>query len=198
MGKKIVIIGGVAAGPKSACRAKRLMPDAEVTIIDQDNLISYGGCGIPYYVSGDVSDEKELRNTSFHMTRDETFFLKAKGVITRTNTSALAIDRKAKVVHVEDVNTGAKESIPYDNLVLATGARPNVLPIPGADLNGVFTISDLHKAIAIKERIAKGEVSRAVVIGGGAIGIEMAEAFTDLWGIETTILEFMPQVMPRL
>jgi NADPH-dependent 2,4-dienoyl-CoA reductase/sulfur reductase-like enzyme/rhodanese-related sulfurtransferase len=119
-------------------------------------------------------------------------------VTARTNTKALAIDRKAKVVHVEDVNTGAQESIPYDNLVLATGARPNILPIPGADLDGVFTISDLHKAIAIKERIAKGEVSRAVVIGGGAIGIEMAEAFTDLWGIETTILEFMPQVLPRL
>jgi NADPH-dependent 2,4-dienoyl-CoA reductase/sulfur reductase-like enzyme/rhodanese-related sulfurtransferase len=198
MGKKIVIIGGVAAGPKSACRVKRLLPDAEVTIIDQDSLISYGGCGIPYYVSGDVSDEKELRNTSFHMTRDEAFFLKAKGVTARTNTKALAIDRKAKVVHVEDVNTGAQESIPYDNLVLATGARPNVLPIPGADLDGVFTISDLHKAIAIKERIAKGEVSRAVVIGGGAIGIEMAEAFTELWGLETTILEFMPQIMPRL
>ena len=198
MGKKIVIIGGVAAGPKSACRVKRLLPDAEVTIIDQDSLISYGGCGIPYYVSGDVSDEKELRNTSFHMTRDEAFFLKAKGVTARTRTKALAIDRKAKVVHVEDVNTGAQESIPYDNLVLATGARPNVLPIPGADLDGVFTISDLHKAIAIKERIAKGEVSRAVVIGGGAIGIEMAEAFTELWGLETTILEFMPQIMPRL
>jgi NADPH-dependent 2,4-dienoyl-CoA reductase/sulfur reductase-like enzyme/rhodanese-related sulfurtransferase len=198
MGKKIVIIGGVAAGPKSACRVKRLLPDAEVTIIDQDSLISYGGCGIPYYVSGDVSDEKELRNTSFHMTRDEAFFLKAKGVTARTNTKALAIDRKAKVVHVEDVNTGAQESIPYDNLVLATGARPNILPIPGADLDGVFTISDLHKAIAIKERIAKGEVSRAVVIGGGAIGIEMAEAFTELWGLETTILEFMPQIMPRL
>ena len=198
MGKKIVIIGGVAAGPKCACRVKRLLPDAEVTIIDQDNLISYGGCGIPYYVSGDVSDEKELRNTSFHMTRNEAFFLKAKGITARTNTLALAIDRKDKLVLVEDITSGAQESIPYDNLVIATGARPNVLPIPGADLDGVFTISDLHKAIAIKERIARGEVSRAVVIGGGAIGIEMAEAFTDLWKIETTILEFMPQVMPRL
>jgi NADPH-dependent 2,4-dienoyl-CoA reductase/sulfur reductase-like enzyme len=198
MGKKIVIIGGVAAGPKSACRVKRLLPDAEVTIIDQDSLISYGGCGIPYYVSGDVSDEKELRNTSFHMTRDEAFFLKAKGVTARTNTRALAIDRKTKVVHIEDVHTGAKESIPYDNLVLATGTKPNMLPIPGADLDGVFTISDLHKAIAIKERIARGEVSQAVVIGGGAIGIEMAEAFSDLWGIKTTILEFMPQIMPRI
>ena len=198
MGKKIVIIGGVAAGPKTACRVKRLLPDAEVTIIDQDSLISYGGCGIPYYVSGDVSDEKELRNTSFHMTRDESFFLKAKGVTARTRTRALAIDRKQKLVLVEDIASGVQESIPYDNLVLATGARPNVLPIPGADLDGVFTISDLHKAIAIKERIARGEVTSAVVIGGGAIGIEMAESFTDLWGIKTTILEFMPQLMPRL
>lgn len=198
MGKKIVIIGGVAAGTKTACRAKRLLPDAEVTIIDQDTLISYGGCGIPYYVSGDVSDEKELRNTSFHMTRDETFFLRAKGIKTITNTLVLSIERGQKLVLVKNLASGAQDSIPYDNLVLATGARPNVLPIPGAELDGVFTISDLHKAIAIKERIARGKVSRAVVIGGGAIGIEMAEAFTDLWGIDTTILEFMPQILPRL
>jgi NADPH-dependent 2,4-dienoyl-CoA reductase/sulfur reductase-like enzyme/rhodanese-related sulfurtransferase len=198
MTQKIVIIGGVAAGPKTACRVKRLMPEAEVTIIDQDSLISYGGCGIPYFVSGDVSDEKELRNTSFHMTRDESFFLKAKGVTTMTRTRALAIDRKNKTVAVENVETGAKESLPYDKLVLATGSRPNLLPIPGAELDGVFTISDLHKAVAIKERVAKGEVGKVVVIGGGAIGIEMAESFADLWGLETTILEFMPQLLPRL
>ena len=82
MGKKIVIIGGVAAGPKAACRVKRLMADADVTVIDQDSLISYGGCGIPYYVSGDVSDEKELRSTSYHALRDEDFFKKTKGVNT--------------------------------------------------------------------------------------------------------------------
>ncbi len=198
MAQKIVIIGGVAAGPKTACRVKRLMPDAEVAIVDQDSLISYGGCGIPYFVSGDVSDEKELRNTSFHMTRDEAFFLKAKGVKTLTRTKALAIDRKNKSVQVENLATGAKESLPYDKLVLATGSKPNLLPIPGADLDGVFTISDLHKAVAIKERVAKGEVGKVVVIGGGAIGIEMAEAFTDLWGLATTILEFMPQLLPRL
>ncbi|MDH3360231.1 MAG: FAD-dependent oxidoreductase, partial [Desulfobulbaceae bacterium] len=198
MSKKIVIIGGVAAGPKTACRVKRLLPNAEVTIIDQDNLISYGGCGIPYYVSGDVSDEKELRNTSFHMTRDESFFLNAKGVNVRASTRATAIDRKAKTVAVEDVKTGAKDTVPYDQLVITTGSRPNILPIPGAELDGVFTVSDLHKAITIKEMIAKGKVSKAVVIGGGAIGIEMAEAFTDLWGLETTLIEFMPQLMPRL
>lgn len=198
MGQKIVIIGGVAAGPKTACRVKRLMPEADVTIIDQDSLISYGGCGIPYYVSGDVSDEKELRNTSFHTTRDEAFFLNAKGVNVRTNTKALSIDREKKEVHVGDVNTGEKDTVPYDKLVITTGSRPNILPIPGADLDGVFTISDLHKAIDIKGRIAKGQVGKAVVIGGGAIGIEMAEAFADLWGLETSIVEFMPQLMPRL
>lgn len=198
MGKKIVIIGGVAAGPKAACHCKRLIPDAEVTILDQDNLISYGGCGIPYFVSGDVNDEEELRKTSYHLTRDEGYFQNAKGVTVRTRTRALAIDRQKKCVEVEHVETGAKDSIPYDNLVIATGSQPFVLPIPGADLDGVYTISDLHKAIAIKKRLAMGEVGKAVVIGGGAIGLEMAESFADLWGVETSLIEFMPQIFPRI
>ena len=197
-GEKIVIVGGVAAGPKAACRVKRLMQDAEVTIIDEDSLISYGGCGIPYYVSGDVSDEAELRSTSFHMVRNESFFRDAKGVETLTRTRVLSIDRKKKVVQVEQVENGVKQEIGYDKLMLATGSRPFVLPIPGVDLDGVFTISNLHKAIEIKKRIAGGKVSRAVVIGGGAIGIEMAEALTDLWGVETTLIEFMNQVLPRI
>ncbi|MDT8335254.1 MAG: FAD-dependent oxidoreductase [Desulfurivibrionaceae bacterium] len=196
--KNIVVIGGVAAGPKTACRLKRLLPDARVTVIDQDNLISYGGCGIPYYVSGDVSDEKELRNTSFHMTRDTSFFLNAKGVEVMTKTRALAIDRKAKSVRIRNLDTDREESLPYDKLVITTGSEPFVPPIPGAELDGVYTISDLHKAIDIKEQLAKGRVERAVVIGGGAIGIEMAEAFTDLWGVETSLIEFMPQLLPNI
>ena len=99
---------------------------------------------------------------------------------------------------MEDIRTGVKDSIPYDKLMLATGSRPNVLPLPGNDLDGIFTISNLHKAIEIKERLSKGREGKAVVIGGGAIGIEMAEAMTDLWGVETTIVEFMPQLLPLL
>lgn len=198
MGKRIVIIGGVAAGPKAACRVKRVMPDADVTLIDQDNLISYGGCGIPYYVSGDVADEKELRSTSFHMLRDEYFFEKAKGVKTLTSTRALSINRREKFVTLENVRSGVRSNISYDNLMIATGSQPVVLPIPGKDADGVFTISDLHKAIEIKERIARGGVGKAVVIGGGAIGIEMAEALTDLWGVETAIVEYMDQLLPRI
>lgn len=198
MSKKIVIVGAVAAGPKAACRLKRLRPDWEVTMVDQDSLISYGGCGIPYYVSGDVSDESELRATSFHVVRDAAFFEHSKGVRVLTQTKALAIDRQAKTVRVENLETGAQQDLPYDKLMLATGSRPFDLPIPGADLDGVFTIANLHKAIEIKQRIAQGKVSRAVVIGGGAIGIEMAEALTDLWGIETSLLELAPQLLPRI
>jgi len=198
MAKRIVIIGGVAAGPKAACRLKRLLPDAEVTIVDQDNLISYGGCGIPYYVSGDVADEKELRSTSFHMVRDEFFFAKAKGVTTLTSTRALKIDRSGKTVLVEDLKTGEEKQLEYDTLMLATGSQPILPPIPGINAEGVFTVNDLHKAIAIKEMIAKGKVSKAVVVGGGAIGIEMAEALTDLWGVETSIVEFKKQLLPRV
>jgi len=198
MAKKIVVIGAVAAGPKAAVRAKRLDPEAEVTLVDQDSLISYGSCGIPYYVSGDVADEKELRSTSFHMLRDEYFFEKAKGVTTLTSTRALSINRKEKTVLVEHVQSKERQTLAYDKLMLATGSEPVELAIPGADLPGVFTVSNLHKAIAIKDLIAKGKVGRAVVIGGGAIGIEMAEAFKDLWGIDTTLIEFQDQLLPSL
>ncbi|MBU0483292.1 MAG: FAD-dependent oxidoreductase [Proteobacteria bacterium] len=198
MGQKILIIGGVAAGPKTACRLNRLDPEAEITIIDQDNLISYGGCGIPYYISGDVSDEKELRNTSFHTTRDESFFINAKGVTVLTRTRVLAINRNKREVEAENLDTGTRKSIKYDKLVITTGSQPYILPIPGVDLDGVFIISDLHKAITIKERLARGEISKAVIIGGGAIGLEMAESFADLWGVTTSLIEFMPQLLPNI
>ena len=198
MTQKIVVIGGVAAGPKAAVRVKRLLPTATVSLVDQDSFISYGGCGIPYYISGDVSDEKELRSTSFHMLRDEFFFAKAKGVATLTSTRAIAIDREQRTVRVEDLVNGGQRQLPYDKLLLATGSQPVLLPIAGNHLDGVFTISDLHKAIEIKKRIASGKVGKAIVIGGGAIGIEMAEALTDLWGIDTTIIEYMDQLLPRL
>ncbi len=198
MAENILIIGGVAAGPKAACRLQRLRPKARITIVDQDNLISYGGCGIPYYVSGDVSDEKELRSTSFHAVRDPLFFENAKGVKVLTRTRAQAIDRKGKRVSVTNLDTGQNEELAYDKLVLCTGSSPNRVPIPGSDLPGVFVIGDMHQAIAIKELIAKGKVSRTAVIGGGPIGIEMAESFGDLWGLDTTIIELMPQVLPRI
>ncbi len=198
MQQNVVIVGAVALGPKAACRFKRLAPDAKVTMIDQTDLISYGGCGIPYFVSGDVSDPGELQSTSFHMIRDKKFFKNAKDIHVLTGVRAVSIDRGKKRVHLQNVVDGKKQALPYDRLVLATGSRPKRLPVPGAGLEGVFTVSDLSGAVAIKEQVAGGTVEKAVIIGAGAIGLEMAEALADLWGIETSVVEVADQILPGI
>lgn len=194
MSLKVVVIGGVALGPKAACRIKRVAPDADVTMVDASKLISYGGCGIPYYVSGDVSDHQQLQETSFHMVRDEQFFQDCKDFKVMTETRALSIDRKAKTVLVQRKD-GTQVTLPYDKLVLGTGSTPRKLPIPGRELGSVFTVATLDEAIRIKEQVAQG-VGSAVIVGGGFIGLEMAEAFADMWGIETTVVEVADQIMP--
>lgn len=198
MSQNILIVGAVALGPKAACRVKRLDPDAKVIMVDQSDLISYGGCGIPYFVSGDVSEATQLQETSFHMLRDKKFFNQAKDVDVMINTRALSIDRDQKFVRVKNVISGQEQELAYDKLVLATGSRPRDLSIPGTHLEGVYTVSDLNKAIAIKKEISEGKVGRAVIIGGGFIGLEMAEALTDLWGIETTVVEITDQLLPGI
>ena len=198
MSQHIVVIGAVALGPKAACRFKRLEPDSKVTMVDQSDLISYGGCGIPYFVSGDVSDASQLQSTSFHMVRDAKFFQSVKDIDVLINTGVLSIDRNNKTVRVRNVLDQQEEDLSYDQLVLATGSRPKRLPVPGADLKGVFTVSNLNEAVAIKQGLADGEVEKAVVVGAGAIGLEMAEALADLWGIETTVIEVADQILPGI
>ena len=194
---KVVIIGAVAAGPKAGCRIKRLDPSAQVTMLDKDDLISYGGCGIPYYVSGDVSDLKGLLSTSFHMVRDAEFFAGAKGIEVLTRTEALAIDRQAKTVRVRSAQ-GEERDLDYDKLVIATGSQPVIPPVPGVDLAGVLPVSNLHQAETIKNLVAQGQVGSAAVVGAGATGLEMAEALADLWGVEVHLLEMAPQVLPGI
>ena len=184
MSLNVIIIGAVAAGPKAGCRIKRLMPDSSVTMLDRDTYISYGGCGIPFYVSGDVAELKELTSTSFHMERNPAFFKGAKGIEVLTGTEAVAIDRQAKTVRAKDQASGAERELAYDKLVIATGSQPFVPPIPGVELGGVVPVADLHHAQAIKNAVAQGQVGAAAVIGAGATGLEMAEALADLWGVE--------------
>ena len=196
MAKKIIIIGAVALGPKVACRLRRLDPEADITVIDRDSLISYGGCGIPYYIGGDITDIEELFSTTSHAIRDPEFFKTCKGIKIIPRVEAMSIKRAEKKIIVRHLDEGTEESLDYDRLVIASGATPVRPPIPGADLPRVFTVSNLHSAKHIKEMIAKGGVGKAVVIGAGAIGIEMAEALTDLWGVETTLVEMADQVLP--
>jgi NADPH-dependent 2,4-dienoyl-CoA reductase/sulfur reductase-like enzyme/rhodanese-related sulfurtransferase len=195
---KVVIIGAVAAGPKAGCRIKRLMPSASVIMIDRDSYISYGGCGIPFYVSGDVAELKGLTSTSFHMERNPEFFRGAKGIEARPATEALGIDRAAKTVRVKDLASGAESDLSYDKLVIATGSEPFAPPIPGVDLAGVTPVANLHQAQAIKDAVSQGQVGAAAVIGAGATGLEMAEALADLWGVEVHVFEMAPQILPGL
>jgi NADPH-dependent 2,4-dienoyl-CoA reductase/sulfur reductase-like enzyme/rhodanese-related sulfurtransferase len=198
MPRNIVIIGAVALGPKAACRFKRLEPDSNVIMIDEENLISYGGCGIPYYVSGDVSDQDQLRSTSFNMLRDKKFFLDTKDIDVMTRTRALSIDRHNKSVLTQNIDDKIQQELGYDKLVLGTGSSPKKFTVPGSNLEGVFSLSNLNSAIAIKKEIAEGKVEKAVIIGAGAIGLETAESLADLWGIETTVIEIMDQILPGI
>ena len=176
MARHIVIIGAVALGPKAAARFKRLEPDARVTLVDKAATISYGGCGIPFFVGGDVSDIDQLRTTAFHMIRDEAFFRATKGVDVRTQTEATAIDRAARTVTLRHLPTGREEALPYDKLVLATGSTPNRLPVPGADLPGDLRIALDHRADGETD-LLDGFLAHLHQVGAQGIKFDVEKAF---------------------
>ncbi len=196
MAEKILVVGGVALGPKAAARCKRLMPDAQVTLVDENVFISYGGCGIPYYVSGEIQNLNDLRSTPYHTVRDAEFFRDMKGITVRTQTLATAIDRAAKTLAVKNVVTGQEEKLPYDKLVLATGASPRVPPVEGKDLRNVLSLTRLEAAGAIRSACEEGKITEAVIVGGGFIGLEAAVALADMWGVKCSVVEMVDQILP--
>ena len=201
MGKKIVVIGGVACGPKAAARARRLDPEADITIIEKGELLSYAGCGLPYFLSGDVKDVKGLMETPIGVVRDTVFFKNVKDIKVLNRTLADSIDRKKKVVRVVNIKTGERSEVPYDKLVIATGGMPFLPPIPGRDtLNSVFTLCSqacVEDAMMIDRALGKDEIKRAVIIGGGLIGLEITEAFVRR-GLSVTVVEMLDRILPGL
>lgn len=197
MSFKILIIGAVACGPKTASRLKRLRPDAEITMIEKGNIISYGACGLPYYVEGLFSDVDELTKTPVGIARTPAFFEKVKGVRVQTQTEALKIDPVKKVVCIKNMETGAEEDMAYDKLVLATGGSPCRPNIPGLDLKNVWFISHPDDVVSLKKEIAAQGLKKAVLVGAGFIGIEMAEALVQ-HGLEVTVVEMTEQIMPGI
>ncbi len=196
MSKNIIVIGGVALGPKAACRCMRLDPDAKVTLFDENSLISYGGCGIPYFVGGDIQNVKELCSTPYQTLRNADFFKSMKGFDVHTRTRVTKIDRQAKTVTARSLDTGEEKTYPYDKLVLATGAKPRMPNVPGGDLENVFTLTKLEAADAVKSMMEKGKIGSAVVVGGGFIGLEAAVAMADMWGVKVAVVEMMDHILP--
>ncbi|MBW1926592.1 MAG: FAD-dependent oxidoreductase [Deltaproteobacteria bacterium] len=197
MGKRIVVIGGVACGPKSAARAKRLDPGCEIILLEKGGEISYGACGLPFYLEGEVKEIKELINTPVGVPRDVNFFRAVKGVEARVNTEAVEIDRNRKVVKIRDLVGGKEEDLPYDNLVIATGSRPVRPPLPGIDLDGIHCLKTLGDGQAIKKAIEGSKRKKAVIVGAGLIGLECVESLLKA-GFETHVIEKLPFVLPAL
>lgn len=194
MSKKIVVIGGSAAGPKAAARAKRLDPAAEVTIIQKAPEMSMASCGYPYFVGGVFNDRNALLSTPYGEVRDPNFFVNTKGITARTETEVTAIDRARKVVQCRDLKSGAVDEVPYDKLIIATGAKARKPPVPGIDLEGVTTLQSMRDADFLRKIRDEGTIKKAVVIGGGLIGIETCEAL-QLSGIDITVIEMLPQIL---
>jgi NADPH-dependent 2,4-dienoyl-CoA reductase/sulfur reductase-like enzyme/rhodanese-related sulfurtransferase len=195
--KRIVVIGGSAAGPKAAARARRLDQAADITIVQKDTDLSMASCGYPYYVGGFFDDRRQLICTPTGVVRDPQFFMKTKGIRALTGTEAVAIDRTARTLSCRALASGETTTVAYDTLILATGALPKMPPVPGVDLEGVTTLHSLGDADALRKIRDEKRITRAVVVGGGLIGMETCEALR-LAGIEITVVEMLPQILTFL
>ncbi len=188
---KVLIIGGVAAGTKTAAKLKREDRSIEVTVITKDQDISYAGCGLPYYVGGFIESREEL------IVNTPQKYSGLTGVEVLTGKEAVALDAAKKEVTLKDVRTGNTETWPYDKLVIATGASAAELPIEGKDLPGVFRMRTPDDAEDMRTYAEINHVKKAVVIGAGFIGLEAAENL-HARGIQVTVIDFAPQVLPNI
>ncbi|WP_439627700.1 FAD-dependent oxidoreductase [Gemmata sp.] len=184
---RLIIVGGVAGGASAAARARRLAEDAEIVLFERGPDVSYANCGLPYHVGGVIPDRTKLLVVTPKLLR-ERFRLDV-----RTRSSVEKIDRAAKTVTVRDLATGREYAERYDKLILAPGAAPLRPDIPGLDLPNVFTLRTLGDTDRIKAAVDAG-ARRAVIVGGGFIGLELAENLVHR-GIDTTVVERNPQIL---
>ncbi len=195
--RRIVIIGGVTAGPKTAARLRRLDELLDITIIEKGEFLSYSGCGLPSYISGKISSPRALMVTGDSTVRDIDFFETIDNIRVLNHTLATDIDRKNQHVEVEDLKTSRRSLVPYDVLVIATGAVPSIPPIPGINQPGVYTLRSLEDAEKIRHALSLGAARDVYIIGGGIVGISAAEELQDA-GARITILEKKEYVMQRM
>ena len=194
MSKRVVIIGGVATGPKTAARLRRLDEDTIITIIERGDLLSYAGCGMPFYIEDIIQNYDELLGGE--TIRNTAWFQNIKNVSVLDKTEALNINRTKKTVTVKSLRNGGTMDLPYDKLVLATGASPFVPRMEGTELNGVHRLYTPQDARTIKEAVDSW-VRNVAIVGGGLIGLETCGAFVTR-GCQVTILEMMPYLVPNL
>ena len=192
--ERLVVIGGVAAGMSAASSAKRMRPDMEVMVFEKDFHISYGLCSVPYYISDVVKEFGSLISLTPEMAETE------RGIRVHARHEALKIDTARKEVRVKNHGSGTESTVPYDKLVIATGGLPVKPPLPGMELDHVFTVRTLDDGRGIKNYIDEwhsrdvGRPMKAVIVGAGYIGMEMCESLRRR-GLEVTVIEKADRVL---
>jgi NADPH-dependent 2,4-dienoyl-CoA reductase/sulfur reductase-like enzyme len=185
--RRLVVIGGVAAGMSAAARARRLDPELEVVVYERTAYVSYGSCGLPYLIAGVVRDATDL------IARTPEQFAR-QGIETHTQHAVTSVDTAARMIEVRDLVEGCGFSVQYDKLVIATGGSAIRPSIPGIDLDGVFVLRTVEDGLAVDRFMREEMPRRGVIVGGGYIGIEVAEAFRQR-GMQTVVLNRPAQVL---
>jgi len=184
-GGRLVVVGGVAAGMSAASRARRLRPDIEIVAVEKGDDVSYGACSLPYFIADVVPERDAL------IAHDAAFFRRERRIDVRLRTEAMALDPRKRTVTLRA--SEGEQALAFDALVIATGARAVRVPLPGADLDGVFTLRTLEDGEALKRRVSQG-ARRATIVGGGYIGLEMAEALAAR-GLAVSVVELLPSLL---
>ena len=187
---KVLVLGGVAAGTKAAAKLLREDRSSEVTVLTKGKNISYAGCGLPYYVGGVIEDKAQL------IVNTPEKYAALTGAKVLTETEATAVHPAEHTVEAKDLKTGETTTYSYDKLVIATGASPFVPDVPGLNVKNVFVMRTPDDAIALREAVEAGGIRRAVVAGGGFIGLEVAENLAAK-GVRVSVIDFAPHVLPN-
>ena len=185
---KIIIVGGVAAGMSAASKARRNNARAEIIVLEKSGYVSYGACGLPYYISDDIRHARQL----IAITAED--FRSKRNIDVRLYHEGVSFDPKRRVVRVKDLQQDELYELTYDKLIIATGARPVIPPLSGMDRRGVFVLRSMEDGIQIKEYIESKAPQHAVIVGGGYIGLEMAEALSKQ-NIGVTVVEMQDQLL---
>lgn len=188
---RILIVGGVAGGASCAARARRMSEKAEIILFERGPFVSFANCGLPYYVGDVITEEKNL------LIATPELFKNRFNIEVRIRSEVLAIDRDKQEIEIRDVESGRIYREDYDALVLAPGAAPVRPSLPGIDLPGIFSLRTIQDSRRIREQIGDGKAKRAVVVGGGFIGLETTENLAGR-GVSVTIIEMLSQVMPPI
>lgn len=195
MSRNVIVVGGMALGPKAVSRLKWLDPTADVIMVDENINILFGDCDIPYYISSEIGSLDTLHSMTYGIVRTPEY-LRHKGMHTLNQTRITIIDRATKTVTAKNLVMGKKKTLPYDRLIVVAGSAPKVPPVEGRDLKSVGGVNNPGDADAPHKAYAPGNVQNVVAIDTGFISMEIAVTLADMWDIRTSVVKFMSQAIP--